>query len=109
MALWYALLCLRDQFDADGKLDYRAGDVKSYGTVISPAADRDAKGVEAVAIGEYPDQGPDFAVERFDVVQKRMVPYVPPKDEADALLDKANWTSADTEKALRVLLKRIGH
>lgn len=107
MPQWYALFCLRDQFDEQGKLDYRAGEVKSFGTVISPKADRDAKGIEAIPIGDYGEAGPDFNRERFDTVLKRMVPYTPPKDEADALLDKPTWSSGDTEQALRAILKRL--
>lgn len=106
MAQWYALICLTDQFTPDGKLDYPAGVVKSYGTVLSGNdTELAAKGIEAVPIGEYPDHGPDFNKERFDTTTKKMVSYTPPVDEMDALLDKPIWNSKDTEDALRALLK----
>jgi hypothetical protein len=106
MAIWYALICLTDIFDANGKLDYPAGAVKSFGTVLSgDTAQLLAKGIEAVDIGEYPDQGPDFRTERFDVGLKMMVPFTPPQDTADQLLAKSSWDSADTEEALRTILK----
>jgi len=107
MPTWYALLCLTDQFNPDGTLDYPAGAVKSYGTVLSGTpAELAAKGIEAVDIGNYGDAGPDFNVERFDISKRQMVAYTPPKDEADLLLDKATWSPADTERALRIILKR---
>jgi hypothetical protein len=106
--IWYALLCVTDQFDKDGKLEYPAGAIKSYGTVLpGTPAELAAKGLEAIPIGDYGEAGPDFNKERFDTVRKRMVPYTPPKDEADALLDKSTWGSGDTEKALRLLLSRL--
>ena len=105
--MWYALICLTDQFTPDGRLDYRAGDVKSYGTVLSGnQKELAAKGIEAVAIGEYGEAGPNFNLERFDVAKKLMVPYTPPKDEMDQLMDKAIWSSVDIEQALRILLSR---
>lgn len=106
MALWYALVCLTDQFMPNGKLDYRAGDVKSYGTVLSgDDAELLAKGVKAVPIGDFGESGPDFNVERFDPIQEILVPYSPAKDEADLLLDKPSWDTADTEQALRIILR----
>jgi hypothetical protein len=110
MAKWYALICLKDQYMPNGKLDYRTGDVKSFGTVLSEGGDKDklaAKGIEAVEIGEYGESGPDFNVERFDVEKKKMVPYTPPKDEVDSLLDKASWNTKDQEDAMRMLLKQL--
>jgi hypothetical protein len=107
MATWYALVCLTDQFTPTGKLDYKAGDVKSYGTVLSGNdAQLLVKGIKAVSIGEFGESGPDFNVQRFDVIQEKLVAYSAPKDEADLLLDKANWTSADSEKALRLILSQ---
>lgn len=106
MALWYALVCLTDKFTPDGKLDYRAGDVKSYGTVLSGNdAELLAKGIKAVPIGDFGESGPDFNTQRFDVIQEIMVPYTPAKDEADLLLDKATWDAKDTEDALRIILR----
>lgn len=107
MPQWYAVICLTDQFTPDGKLDYPAGAVKSFGTVLSGTdTELAAKGVEAVPIGIYADgTGPDFRTERFDVVQKKMVPYTPPKDEVDLLLDKPSWTPTDSEAAMRAILK----
>lgn len=106
MALWYALICLTDQFTPTGKLDYRAGDVKSYGTVLSGDDEALAKkGIKAVPIGEFGDSGPDFNLQRFDVIQEILVPYSPPKDEADLLLDKPAWDTKDTEEAMRIILR----
>jgi len=105
MAQWYALVCLTDQF-VNGKLDYRAGDVKSYGTVLSGNdAELLAKGIKAVPIGDFGESGPDFNVQRFDPIQEIMVPYSKPKDEADLLLEKASWSAQDTENAMRILLR----
>lgn len=107
MAQWYALVCLTDQFTPDGKLDYKAGDVKSYGTVLSGNdAQLLAKGIKAVPIGDYGESGPDFNTKRFDVIQEIMVSYSAPKDEADLLLDKASWSAKDSEDALRAILSR---
>lgn len=106
MALWYALICVTDQFMPNGKLDYPAGAVKSFGTVLSGDDEQlAAKGIRAVALGEYPDSGPDFHIERFDLIQERMVPYSVPKDAADILLDKPTWLAADIEAALRIILR----
>ena len=108
MPMWYALLCVTDQFAPDGKLDYRAGDVKSFGTVLSGTpAELVVKGIEAIPIGEYGEAGPDFNAERFDAARKQMVPYTPPKDAVDLLLEKPNWSQSDIEAALRAVLRRL--
>lgn len=39
MPEWFAIVCLTDQFDQTGKLDYRAGEVKSFGSVVTPGTD----------------------------------------------------------------------
>lgn len=107
MALWYAIKCLRDQFDARGKLDYPMGEVCSYGTSLPPAEVLASKGLKAIPIGDYGEAGPDFSRERFDLTQELMVPYTPPRDAADALLDKPAWTPTDTEAALRIILRNL--
>jgi len=107
MPIWFALLCVTDQFTSDGKLDYPAGSVKSFGTVISGTpAELLTKGIEAIPIGNYGASGPDFNKERFDVALKMMVPFTPPKGEAEILLEKPTWTPAELEKAIRLLLQR---
>ncbi len=103
---WYALKCLTDQFDAKGKLDYKAGDVKSFGTILSGTdAELLAKGIKAIDIGDFPETGPDFSLVRFNPVTELMEPVPPdPPNAARVLLNKASWSSNDQEDALRLLL-----
>lgn len=107
MATWYALICLKDQFDSNGKLDYPAGAVKSFGTVLSGDTDElAAKGIEAVALGDFGESGPDFSENRYNSVSKALEPFTPPLTAEQTLLDKPSWDAKDTEDALRLLLSR---
>jgi hypothetical protein len=108
MAKWYALICLTDQLTPEGKLDYPAGAVKSFGTVLSGnTAELAAKGIEAVDIGEQPDIGPDFSAVRFNPVTKQLEALAPVVDPARVVMGKQNWTPDDRDTALREILKRF--
>src|SRR3990170_715250 len=72
MAKWFAVICLKDQLNADGSIGYAAGVVCSYGTDVASAAILASKGLKAVEIGDYGAPGPNFSQERFNPLTEKM-------------------------------------
>lgn len=110
---WYAIKCLTDQLDAKGGVEYPAGSVKSFGSVVTPGTDADylLRGLKKILLGSFPEEtGPDFRALQFNPVTGVLEPRPPdPPNTARALLNKANWTTKDQEEALRALLGTLAN
>lgn len=101
----YAIVANSDEFDANGNLNYPAGAVVSYTTILPPQVQLDANNQKAVDLGKWPNGRIDFTHFIWSVQNQALLPITPPVDAATALLAKPAWNATtDQEAALRLIL-----
>lgn len=73
MPTWYAVVSDKNIFDKNGKLEYTAGSVISYGTSIPSVGELVAKDCRAIDIGIFDISGPDFSELKWDAISQKLI------------------------------------
>lgn len=69
---WFAIVCDQDIVGTNGRIEYRKGDVCSFGTSYDTDA-LIALGKRAVSIGQFDESGPDFSIFTWDSQTETLV------------------------------------